>query len=72
MLSLKAKSDIHIGHEAALIADQRKVMNKCSIVISVSVAVHPTLLVPFSCTSSTSADQKTLFVKYIYRERDAL
>lgn len=28
---------------------------------------HPTLLVPFSCTSSTSADhQKTLFVNYIY------
>ena len=36
----QVKYDLHIGHEAALVADQRKVMNECSIVVSVSIVLN--------------------------------
>ena len=34
------KYHLHIGHEAAFVADQRKVMNECSIVVSVSIVLN--------------------------------
>lgn len=69
-------SIVHIGHEAALVADQRKVMNECSIVISVSVVVN---IQPFllhfpghNINLNQSQDFVCKSINNKYIERDAL